>query len=191
MYLGESCFFEHFQGVFSMFFLQLFTKFLKILRAGQTPAQIAGGLALGSIAGLSPHLTLQILVVWLVILVLDVNLSAALLGFVVSGLVAFLADPIFHWVGYYLLVDLQGLRGLWTSLYNAPIAPLTRFNNTVVLGSFVVALCLSPLVYLGMRSFVVAYRSHIFTRIEKMKIYQIVRHNAIVRWYFKVRDLGG
>ena len=174
-----------------MFFLQLFTKFLKILRAGQTPAQIAGGVALGTIAGLSPHLTLQILVVWLIILILDVNLSAAFLGFVVSGLVAFIADPIFHRLGYFLLVDVTGLRDLWTSLYNAPLAPLMRFNNTVVLGSFVVAVILSPVVYFSMRSFVVAYRSHIYARVEKWKIYQIMRQNAFVKWYLRIRDLGG
>jgi uncharacterized protein (TIGR03546 family) len=174
-----------------MFFIQLFTKFLKILRAGQTPAQIAGGIALGFIAGLSPHFTLQILVLWLLILVLDVNLGAAFLGFAVSGLIAFLADPLFHRVGFFLLVNVNALRGLWTDLYNAPIAPLTKFNNTVVLGSFLVALVLSPFVYFGMRSFVIAYRAHIFQRIEKMKIYQIVRQNAVVRWYLKLRDLGG
>jgi uncharacterized protein (TIGR03546 family) len=174
-----------------MFFLQLFTKFLKILRAGQTPGQIAGGMALGVIAGLSPHLTLQILVVWLIILVLDVNLSAALWAFVLSGLVAFLADPLFHRIGYALLVDIQGLQGLWTTLYNAPLAPLTRFNNTVVMGSFAVALVLSPVVYLGMKSFVVAYRTHIHARVEKMKLYQIIQHNGLVRWYLKVRDIGG
>lgn len=173
-----------------MFFLQLFAKFLKILRAGQTPAQIAGGFALGSIAGLSPHLTLQILFVWLVLLVVDVNLSAALLAFTLWALIAFLLDPIFHWVGYFLLVDLNGLRGLWTALYNAPIAPLTRFNNTVVLGSFVIALVLSPFVYFAMRSFVVAYRTHVFARVERTKIYQVIRHNALVRWYLKVREMG-
>lgn len=174
-----------------MFFLQLLGKFLKILRAGQTPAQIAGGMALGSIAGLSPHLTLQILLVWLVILILDVNLSAALLAFAVSGLVAFLADPFFHRVGFFFLVDLDGLKDFWTSLYNAPIAPLTRFNNTVVLGSFVVAVVLSPIIYFGMKSFVVAYRLRFLGRVEKLKLYQLLRHNALVVWYLKVRDLGG
>ena len=173
-----------------MFFLQLFAKFLKILRAGQTPAQIAGGFALGSIAGLSPHLNLQILLVWFVLLVLDVNLSAALLAFALSALIAFLMDPLFHGVGYFLLVDFEGLRDFWTALYNAPVAPLTRFNNTVVLGSFAVALVLSPFIYFGMRSFVLAYRNHVFARIERMKIYQLVRHNAVVNWYLKIREMG-
>ena len=42
-----------------MFWLKLIRDFIKILREGQTPAQIAGGFAAGSIVGLSPVLTLQ------------------------------------------------------------------------------------------------------------------------------------
>jgi len=174
-----------------MFWLQIISNFIKILRAGQTPAQIAGGFALGAIAGLSPHLTLQILVVWLVILSLNVNLSSALFSFTLFGLIAYLIDPLFHRLGYFLLVDLTALHGTWTSLYNAPIAPLTRFYNTVVLGSFVAAVILSPLIYIGMKRFVIAYRASVGARVERWKIYQIISRSSLVRWYEKIRDFGG
>ena len=174
-----------------MFWLQMVSNFIKILRAGQTPAQIAGGFALGAIAGLSPHLTLQIVVVWLVILSLNVNLSSALLSFTLCGLIAYLIDPLFHRLGYFLLVDVSSLHSIWTSLYNAPIAPLTRFYNTVVLGSFVAAIILSPVIYFGMKRFVVSYRTTVGARMERMKIYQIISKNSLVRWYQKIRDFGG
>jgi uncharacterized protein (TIGR03546 family) len=174
-----------------MFWLKLIRDFIGILREGQTPAQVAGGFALGSILGLSPMLTLQGAVVWLVILVLDVNLSAALVALTVFSLVAFLVDPVFHWVGFQVLVNIEALKSLWTSLYNAPIAPLTRFNNTVVMGSFLCALLLFLPVYIGMKKFVVAYRSTIGARIEKMKIYQVLKRSTIVQWYQKLRDFGG
>ncbi|MGB2867544.1 MAG: TIGR03546 family protein [Bacteroidota bacterium] len=173
-----------------MFWLQFLTNFLKILRAGQTPRQIAGGFTLGFIVGLSPSLTLQGMLVWLIILVLDVNLSAALLSFALFSLFAFILDPLFHALGFFFLVDLEGLKSLWTALYNAPIAPLTRFYNTVVFGSFCTALVLSLPVYFGMRSFVVAYRTHVGSKIEQWKIYQIISKNFVVRWYLKIRDLG-
>ncbi len=63
-----------------MFWFKLIRDFISILREGQTPAQVAGGFALGSILGLSPMLTLQGVLVWLIILVIDVNLSAALVA---------------------------------------------------------------------------------------------------------------
>jgi uncharacterized protein (TIGR03546 family) len=173
-----------------MFWLKLLTNFIKILREGQTPAQVAGGFALGSILGLSPMLTLQGVFVWLVILVLDVNLSAATLSLMVFSLFAFLFDPLFHHLGYYVLVNIDGLKGIWTTLYNAPIAPLTRFNNTVVIGSFLCALILSPIVYFGMKKFVIAYRTTVGARIEKMKIYQIISKSWVVKTYQRIRGMG-
>lgn len=173
-----------------MFWLQLVSNFIKILRAGQTPAQIAGGFALGSLVGLSPSFTLQGLFVWLLIFILNVNLSAAFLAFTVFSLLAYLLDPLFHWFGFLLLTDLPAIRDFWTMLYNAPVAPLTRFNNTVVLGSFVGALVFFPATYFGMRQFVVAYRATIGARIERWKIYQIISKSAFVRWYDRIRNFG-
>ena len=173
-----------------MFWLKLVTNFIKILREGQTPAQVAGGFALGSILGLSPMLTLQGLLVWLIILVLDVNLSAATFSLGLFALIAYIFDPIFHRLGYFLLVDINGLKALWAALYNAPIAPLTRFNNTVVMGSFVSALVLFTPLYFGMKKFVIAYRATLGVRMHKMKIYQIIDRSSLVQWYKRVRSLG-
>lgn len=173
-----------------MFWLQIISKFIKILRQGQTPAQIAGGFALGSILGLSPNFTLQGLFLWLIIFLLYVNLSAAFLSFTLFSLVAYLLDPLFHRLGYFLLVEIGGLKDLWTSLYNAPIAPLTRFNNTIVMGSFIGALILFLPVHFGMRRFVITYRASIGSKVEQWKIYQVIRKNAIVRWYEKIKNFG-
>jgi uncharacterized protein (TIGR03546 family) len=174
-----------------MFWLKLIKDFIGVLREGQTPAQVAGGFALGSILGLSPMLTLQGVLVWFVILVLDVNLSAALLALTVFSLFAFLLDPVFHWVGYQILTNIDALTGFWTMLYNAPIAPLSRFNNTVVMGSFISALVLFLPVYIGMKKFVVAYRASIGAKIEKWKVYQYIKRSTLVQWYEKLRDLRG
>jgi uncharacterized protein (TIGR03546 family) len=174
-----------------MFWLKLVTNFIKILREGQTPAQVAGGFALGFILGLSPMFTLQGALVWLIILVLDVNLSAATFSLGLFALIAYIFDPIFHRFGYFLLVDIDGLKGLWTTLYNAPIAPLTRFNNTVVIGSFVCALILFVPVYFGMKKFVIAYRATLGVHVAKWKIYKIIDRSSLVQWYKRVRSLGG
>ena len=174
----------------TMFWLHIISNFVKILRAGQTPRQIAGGFALGSIVGLSPVFTLQGLAVWLVILFFNVNLSSAILSFTLFSIVAYLFDPVFHWLGYELLVNVDALKELWTSLYNAPIAPLTRFNNTVVIGSFISALVLTVPVYFGMKQFVVAYRAHIGSKIERWKIYQVISKSAVVRWYNRIKNFG-
>jgi uncharacterized protein (TIGR03546 family) len=173
-----------------MFWLKFVVNFVKILRAGQTPAQVAGGFALGSILGLSPMFTLQGMLVWLVILVLDVNISAATFSLGLFALIAFMFDPIFHKLGYLLLVNVDALKGLWTTLYNAPIAPLTRFNNTVVLGSLISALVLFLPIYFGMKQFVVIYRRTLDARLQQWKIYKIIDKSSLVQWYKRIRSLG-
>jgi len=174
-----------------MFWLKLVTNFIKILREGQTPAQVAGGFALGFILGLSPMFTLQGALVWLIILVLDVNLSAATFSLGLFALIAYIFDPLFHRLGYFLLVDINGLKGLWTTLYNAPIAPLTRFYNTVVMGSFISALLFFIPVYIGMKKFVITYRATLGVKVAQWKIYQIIDRSSLVQWYKRVRSLGG
>jgi uncharacterized protein (TIGR03546 family) len=174
-----------------MFWIGIIRSFFNVMREGQTPAQVAGGFALGSILGLSPMLTLQGLLVWLILLIIDVNLSAALLSLTLFSLVAYILDPLFHWLGYQLLVNVDAIRGIWTWMYNAPIAPLTRFNNTVVMGSFVAALVLFFPVYAGMSRLVVAYRTHIHSRVERWKIYEVLNKSSLVKWYQRIRDLKG
>ena len=174
-----------------MFWLKFITNFIKILRAGQTPRQIAGGFALGSILGLSPHFTLQNILIWLILLILDVNLSAATVAITLGALFAYLFDPVFHRLGYFILTEIPSLRPLWTLLYNAPLAPLTKFNNTVVMGSFVGAIVLFLPFYFGMKQFVVQYRTRLHSKIERWKIYQIISKNSFVQWYQRVRDIGG
>lgn len=173
-----------------MFWLTLVKDTIKILRAGQAPGQVAGGFALGTILGLSPMLTLQGVVVWLIVLVLNVNLSAVLLAVTLCTLAAFLLDPLFHWIGYQILVNAEFLRGFWTWLYNAPVAPLTRFNNTVVMGSLAFALIAFLPVFWGMKRLLLAYRTHLGATIERWKVYQVIRRSALVRWYERLRDLG-
>lgn len=172
-----------------MLWLQIIKGFIQVLRSGQTPRQVAGGFALGAIVGLMPFFTLQGLFLWLIIFALDVNLSAAFLAVALFSLFAYILDPLFHALGYFLLSDSAALHSFWTSLYNAPIAPLTRFNNTVVLGSLVAGLLLFLPVYFGMRRFVLAYRSHLHTKVERLKIYQVISKSTLVKWYNKVKDI--
>lgn len=174
-----------------MFWLKIVKDFLKILREGQTPAQIAAGFALGSLVGFSPVFTLQGILIWLLILVLNVNLSAAILSFTIFSIAAFLLDPLFHWVGFQILTQISWLKEFWTTLYNIPVAPLTKFNNTVVMGSLLTAIVFFAPIYFGMKSFVVQYRKHIHAKVEKWKIYQIIKQSGLYKLYDNVRSLGG
>jgi len=172
-----------------MFFLQFISKFIKVMRAGASPAQIAGGFGLGWLIGLMPFLTLQSVIIFCIIFLLNVNLSAATFAIFIASFGAFLLDPLFHHLGFYLLTGMESLQGLWTKLYNMPVAPLTRFNNTVVMGSFIGGLVLFVPAYFGMKKFVVAYREGLEAKIKQWKIVQVITGSKVWQWYERIRDL--
>jgi uncharacterized protein (TIGR03546 family) len=69
-----------------------------------------------------------------------------------------------------------------------PIGPLTRFNNTVVMGSFVSGLILFTPVYFGMKKLVVAYREGLEAKIKKWKVVQMITGSKLWQWYERIRD---
>ncbi len=171
--------------------LALASKVIKVLRSADSPSQVGWGFALGTIPGLTPLWTLHNAVVLLAVCIFNVNITAALLGWGLFSLFAWLLDPLFDAIGYYVLVKVPLLQPLWTWLYNAPIAPLTRFNNTVVMGSLLVAIIALVPNYAAFRWFVQRFRQSWGKTIGSWKVAQVLRGNSIVQLYLKLRDFGG
>jgi len=172
-----------------MFGLELLAKLFKILRSEGTPNQIAAGFVMGMIIGLTPVFTAHNILLFILIIILKVNIGAALFAFAVFSGVAYLLDPMFHNLGYFLLVDFTSLKGFWTFLYNFPVIALSRYNNTVVTGSLAVAILLVIPVFPAMRYFVIYYRKHIDAKLQKLKIVQIVKSSKFYSIYEKIRGV--
>ena len=173
-----------------MFALKLLSKFIKVLRSAASPNQIAWGFALGTILGFTPLWSLHNLVVLVLLIVLNVNITSAMLTFALFSFFAWLLDPLFHTIGYFVLVEITALTPMWTSLYNAPIAPFTRFNNTIVIGSLLFSLVLLVPNYLLFKWFVVRYRDSWNEKINKWKITKVLQGSKLVKFYLKIRNLG-
>jgi len=172
-----------------MFFLQFISKLIKVLRSGESPGLIAGGFVMGFVVGLTPFWTLQNVLILAAAILTKVNLAAAFFAIFFFSFVAFLFDPIFHDLGFVALAQIEKIKPLWTAIYNWPIAPFTRFYNTVVMGSLLVALALVIPVYLLTKKGIIAYRSNLGAKIEKSKFVKALKGNFLVKWYIKIRDL--
>lgn len=172
-----------------MFWLTFLSKLIKVLRSGESPPLIAAGFTMGFFVGLTPFWTLQNVVVLAVAILTKINLAAVFFSIFVFSFVAYLFDPIFHDLGYVVLVKLQALKGLWISVYNWPLAPYTRFNNTVVMGSLVIALIMAVPTYFVIKYGIIVYRLKWGERIEKSKVVKYVKGSALYNLYVKVRDL--
>ncbi|MFH1941586.1 MAG: TIGR03546 family protein [bacterium] len=174
-----------------MFFLKIMSKFFKAMGSAASPRQIAWGFALGAILGLTPLWSLHNLIVISLILVLSVNVSAALMAFLLFSFFAWALNPIFHTVGFFFLTKTTFFESFWTALYNSSFMPFTRFNNTVVTGSLVCSLLLVAPNYFLFKWLVKRYRESWIQVVQKWRIIQVLKGNRVIRFYLKVKKVGG
>tara|TARA_R110000868_G_scaffold259361_12_gene517486 strand:- start:6820 stop:7344 length:525 start_codon:yes stop_codon:yes gene_type:complete len=162
--------------------LKYVAKLLKALASEASPSQIAGGLILGMIIGLTPIMSIHNLLIIFLIIILKVNIGMAILSFLIFSGIAYLADPMFHSFGIWLL-EQEGMQTTYTTMYNNEYWAITKFYNTVVIGSFFLALILCipmfPLSKIG----VVQYRKHIHERVMKTKAMKWLKGTKIYSFY--------
>ncbi len=166
-----------------MLVLKLIQSLIKTLHSEGTPGQLAAGLALGAILGLTPLWNLHNLVVFALIVVLNVSFPGAMVAWALFVPVGFLLDPAFDWIGRTLLLETPVLQPLWTALYNVPVVPLTNFNNTIVLGSLVFAAILWLPLFFASRWGVVRYRATVAERVKRSAWYRAVAASKLYNLY--------
>ena len=76
-------------------------------------------------------------------------------------------------------------------MYNAPLIPFTRFNNTVVMGAGVLAIILSPVVFVLAKKLVEKYREQVVERIKNTKAWKALKATSLYKWYYKYNSLYG
>jgi uncharacterized protein (TIGR03546 family) len=149
------------------------------LNANQRPGEIAAGAAMGVLLALLPAGNLLWIALFVLTVFLKLNLGIELLVLVVLRPVAPLADPLLHQVGVAILTN-GGLESLFTAVYNLPLLPFTRFNNTVVMGALAAGLALWIPVFFLARVLVRVYRSHIHPRLAESRIVKAFQRIPIV-----------
>ena len=162
--------------------IKLIQSLFGALHSEGTPGQLAAGIVLGSFLGLTPLLNLHNAIIFAALVLLNVSFAGGMLGWALFVPIGFLLDPLFDWIGHQLLFAEQ-LRGVWTTLYNTPVVPLTNFNNTVVLGSLVFALVFALPLFFALRWAVARYRVTIGERVRRSKLYRALTASKAYNLY--------
>jgi uncharacterized protein (TIGR03546 family) len=142
------------------------------------------GMTCGFILGMTPSLSLHSLLIFLILFFFRIQIGAALVTAFFFKFVAFILDPAFHAVGSKML-ELPSLQGFYTTLYNMPLIPFTRFNNSIVMGSAVITFILSPFVFIMSRIFIVKYRATVVARFKETKLWKAIEATKFYQWYYK------
>jgi uncharacterized protein (TIGR03546 family) len=147
------------------------TKFLAGINANTRPGEIAAGIAFGFLLALQPGMTIVRIVLLAFAFMLKITMPALFFSLFVFALASPVLDVPSDLLGGFVL-GLPALGGLFTMLYNMPLVPYTRFNDTLVMGGLVLGvLAWAPLFFL-FRRLVTAYRNTLREKIVNSKAYK-------------------
>ncbi len=163
---------------------------IRLLHSDTGQNQIATGLAFGVFLGFAPFISIQTLLVLFIVFIFRVQLGAAFLSAFFFKFIAFLMDPLADSIGRSLL-ETSTLRSLWLTMYNTPFLPMTRFNNSIVMGSFVISLALCPILFFIFKSLIIKYRTTVVEKIERTKAWKAFKATKFYGYYEKYNDLYG
>ncbi len=164
--------------------------FFRMLNSETGHNQIAAGLACGLILGFAPFFSLQTFLIIFILLFFRIQMGAAFLAAFFFKFVAFLLDPVCDVLGRKVL-EMESLKDIFTTLYHAPIVPMTRFNNSIVMGSMVLTIVLAPLAFFAFRSAILKYRVSVVERFKATKFWKTFAATKFYNWYTKYEDLYG
>jgi uncharacterized protein (TIGR03546 family) len=171
--------------------LSILKSLITLFQGEDDPRHIAAGFALGASLGLVPKNNLLAVLFFLLFFFFRLEKGMALISALVFTPLGYMLDPVAHRIGYALLT-LRPLKPLWTRLYNLPLVPWTKFNNTVVLGNFVLGLLFFfPLYFAGQRA-ILYYRKRWRNRVDDLgwvKAFKAWRWvKTIIKWSAKVQQ---
>ena len=164
--------------------------FFRLLNSDTGSNQLAAGLACGVILGFSPILSLQAIFVLVLCFFFRIQLGAAFLSAFFFKFIAWMVDPLTDMLGKWVL-ELPALRPAFVSLYNMPIVPLTRFNNSIVMGSGVVGFLLVIPLFFVFKRLIAKYRETVVAKYKQTKIWKAWAGTAFYKWYLTYEKLYG
>jgi uncharacterized protein (TIGR03546 family) len=167
--------------------LSLLSGLARALQGGADPRHLAAGLALGAAWGLTPKGNALSIVFLLLFFFFRVDKGLALVSAFLFTFVGHLIDPAAHALGLALLTAAP-LKGLWTALYDLPLAPLTRFNNSVVLGNLVIGLALFAPLYAAGKRLAVHYQANWQPRLARLPLIKTLTGLRVYQWYDSLRQ---
>lgn len=162
--------------------LKILAGLVKALTGQSDPRHMAAGFALGAIWGLVPKGNLMSVVFIMLFFFLQVDKGVALLSALLFTNVGFLVDAPAHSLGLALLTS-GALKGLWTFLYDIPLVPLTKFNNTVVIGNIAIGVLLYVPLYAAAKRGAIHYQDRYAPQVAKWPLIKAINSMKVIQLY--------
>jgi uncharacterized protein (TIGR03546 family) len=153
--------------------IQIIAKLIVALNGNVQKSQIAAGFAWGLLLGLVPAGNFFWLILFVVSFFFKHNHASKLLVMALIKIFMPFISSLTDMLGWEIL-HIEALESLFTTLYNMPFVPFTRFNNTLVAGGLVGGIILWLPVFFLVLALVPLYRNTIALKIRNAKIIKVI-----------------
>jgi uncharacterized protein (TIGR03546 family) len=143
-------------------------KLIVALNGNLNKSQIAAGAAWGVLLGLVPMSNSFGIVLFILSFFFTHNHSSKIFGMAIVKILSMLVLPALDVLGWQLL-HIESLQPLFTTMYNMPFVPFTKFNNTLVMGGLAAGVVLWLPVFFLFMALIPLYRTHIASKIRESK----------------------
>ena len=154
-------------------------KLIVALNGNIKKSQIAAGFSWGLLLGLIPAGNIFWIILFAASFFFKHHHASKILVLAIMKLLAGAVAPLMDMAGWEIL-HIEALQPLFTSLYNMPFVPWTRFNNTLVAGGLVSGLILWLPVFFLVSLLVPVYRSKVVPKIRNSKILVAIKKMPLI-----------
>lgn len=165
----------------------MLAKLLKALNSDSAPGQIALAFALGAITGLTPVFSLHNVLILFIACIVRINFGAFLLATLFFSGVAYVIDPAAIALGESILTQ-SATQDFLTGLYQSDFWRATKFNNTLVIGSLMIALVVFMPLFFISRWLISAYRDRLMVWVDKLKVVKLLKASKFYKVYQALAD---
>jgi len=151
--------------------IKAIAKLVLVLNGNLSKTQIASGIAWGILLGLLPAGNFFWIVLFLVSFFFNHHSGIKLVFMALFMALSPLFKQLLDILGWQVL-HIDSLQPLFTTMYNMPFVPFTKFNNTLVAGGLVVGIILFFPLYFLMLPLIHLYRQ---------KLSPVVRNSKVVK----------
>ena len=165
-------------------------KLVSSLNSNAHPGDVAHAVSCAILLAFVPKGNLLWPLLFSVTIFMRMNKPAFLLSFALFSVTVPFADVFVERLGYAIL-GTGFLRPFFSSIFDVPFVGLTRFNNTMVMGSLAAGAAAYAPTYFAVRSLIGVWRTKVQPIVVKSKLYKALSGIPIVKLVFKAGDIAG
>jgi uncharacterized protein (TIGR03546 family) len=149
------------------------------LNSNAKKSQIAAGFAWGLLLGLVPAGNFFWIVLFVVSFFFDHNHGSKIFAMALVKLCAPFLAPLVDSFGWQVL-HIEALQPLFTTMFNMPFVPFTKFNNTLVAGGLVGGAILWLPAFIIFMLLIPLYRNTLAPKIRNSKLIQAIGKSPLM-----------